>query len=145
MFNVCIRHKIFKLKKPRKCDRLLPWLVRNKHRHFTLLGPHKWLIPNYGGAWWAAICGAAQSRTQLKRLSSSSSIQPHTVGMNCMSILLPRRQYITGNNYKKSLIRESQTSISHLYKRQQHVSLISSGRKELKPWFEFFLTMESPI
>ena len=26
-----------------------------------------------GGAWWAAICGVAQSRTQLKRLSSSSS------------------------------------------------------------------------
>ena len=26
-----------------------------------------------GGAWWAAICGVAQSRTRLKRLSSSSS------------------------------------------------------------------------
>ena len=26
-----------------------------------------------GGAWWAAIYGVAQSRTQLKRLSSSSS------------------------------------------------------------------------
>ena len=26
-----------------------------------------------GGAWWAAVCGAAQSRTRLKRLSSSSS------------------------------------------------------------------------
>ena len=25
------------------------------------------------GAWWAAVCGAAQSRTRLKRLSSSSS------------------------------------------------------------------------
>ena len=25
-----------------------------------------------GGAWWAAICGVAQSRTRLKRLSSSS-------------------------------------------------------------------------
>ena len=28
-----------------------------------------------GGAWWAAICGVAQSRTRLKRLSSSSSSQ----------------------------------------------------------------------
>ena len=27
-----------------------------------------------GGACWAAVCGIAQSRTQLKRLSSSSSI-----------------------------------------------------------------------
>ena len=26
-----------------------------------------------GGAWWAAVCGVAQSRTWLKRLSSSSS------------------------------------------------------------------------
>ena len=29
--------------------------------------------PREGGAWWAAIYGVAQSRTQLKRLSSSSS------------------------------------------------------------------------
>ena len=29
--------------------------------------------PRDGGAWWAAICGVTQSRTQLKRLSSSSS------------------------------------------------------------------------
>ena len=30
--------------------------------------------PREGGAWWAAVCGVAQSRTRLKRLSSSSSI-----------------------------------------------------------------------
>ena len=29
--------------------------------------------PSDGGAWWAAIYGVAQSRTRLKRLSSSSS------------------------------------------------------------------------
>ena len=29
--------------------------------------------PGDGGAWWAADYGVAQSRTQLKRLSSSSS------------------------------------------------------------------------
>ena len=29
--------------------------------------------PRVGGAWWAAIYGVAQSRTRLKRLSSSSS------------------------------------------------------------------------
>ena len=28
--------------------------------------------PRDGGAWWAAVCGAAQSQTRLKRLSSSS-------------------------------------------------------------------------
>ena len=29
--------------------------------------------PKDGGAWWASVYGVAQSRTQLKRLSSSSS------------------------------------------------------------------------
>ena len=29
--------------------------------------------PRDGGAWWAAVCGVTQSRTRLKRLSSSSS------------------------------------------------------------------------
>ena len=28
--------------------------------------------PRDGGAWWASVCGVAQSRTRLKRLSSSS-------------------------------------------------------------------------
>ena len=32
-----------------------------------------WRIPRDGGAWCAAVYGVAQSRTQLKRLSSSSS------------------------------------------------------------------------
>ena len=31
--------------------------------------------PRDGGAWWAAIYAVAQSRTRLKRLSSSSSSQ----------------------------------------------------------------------
>ena len=29
--------------------------------------------PRDSGAWWAAICGVAQNRTRLKRISSSSS------------------------------------------------------------------------
>ena len=29
--------------------------------------------PSDGGAWWASVYGVAQSRTRLKRLSSSSS------------------------------------------------------------------------
>ena len=32
--------------------------------------------PRDGGAWWAAVYGVAQSRTRLKRLSSSSSTLP---------------------------------------------------------------------
>ena len=39
--------------------------------------------PRDGGAWWAAVPGVAQSRTQLKRLSSSSAFAcfcPHPRG-----------------------------------------------------------------
>ena len=32
--------------------------------------------PRDGGAWWAAVCGVTQSRTRLKRVSSSSSTDP---------------------------------------------------------------------
>ena len=40
--------------------------------------------PRDGGAWWAVVYGVAQSRTQLKRLSSSSSSTqwPINVGFN---------------------------------------------------------------
>ena len=34
-----------------------------------------------GGAWWAAVYGVAQSRTQLKQLSSSSSSDTDAVGL----------------------------------------------------------------
>ena len=33
--------------------------------------------PRDGGAWWAAVCGVAQSGTRLKRLSSSSRDNLH--------------------------------------------------------------------
>ena len=32
--------------------------------------------PRDGGAWWAAVYGVAQSRTRLKRLSSSRGSEP---------------------------------------------------------------------
>ena len=38
--------------------------------------------PRDGGAWWAAVCGVAQSRTRLKRLSSSSS-RPRLQSNSC--------------------------------------------------------------
>ena len=43
------------------------------------------------GAWWAAVYGVAQSRTRLKRLSSSSSTFPHSyvtvLGMCACSVV----------------------------------------------------------
>ena len=35
--------------------------------------------PMDGGAWWAAVCGVAQSQTRLKQLSSSRSSKPFPV------------------------------------------------------------------
>ena len=40
--------------------------------------------PRDGGAWWAAVYGVAQSRTRLKRFSSSSS----GYGAFCFHIML---------------------------------------------------------
>ena len=37
--------------------------------------------PRDGGAWWAAVCGVAQSRTRLKRLSSSRSRSRHSLDL----------------------------------------------------------------
>ena len=51
--------------------------------------------PRDGGAWWAAIYGVAQSRTRLKRLSSSSSsrtaLSPKCLRLDCgqKSAVLP--------------------------------------------------------
>ena len=41
--------------------------------------------PRDGGAWWAAVCGVAQSRTQLKWLSSSSSSSLMVYGASLVS------------------------------------------------------------
>ena len=50
--------------------------------------------PMDGGAWWAAVHGVAQSRTQLKRLSSSSrpseSHKPFCVGSKALISLTDR-------------------------------------------------------
>ena len=45
-------------------------LEKEMATHSSILA---WRIPGTGGAWWAAVYGVAQSRTRLKRLSSSSS------------------------------------------------------------------------
>ena len=46
--------------------------------------------PRDGGAWWAAVYGVAQSRTWLKRLSSSSSGQEY-LRRNGIAIIVNKR------------------------------------------------------
>ena len=60
--------------------------------------------PRDGGAWWAAISGVAQSRTQLKQLSSSSSsnmLRYH--GVTRKGIQVGHEAGLTGNPYTSSL------------------------------------------
>ena len=45
-------------------------LEKGMATHSSILA---WRIPMDRGAWWAAVYGVAQSRTRLKRLSSSSN------------------------------------------------------------------------
>ena len=42
--------------------------------------------PRDGGAWWAAVCGVAQSPTRLKQLSSSCSNVKDSSGLLTESI-----------------------------------------------------------
>ena len=55
--------------------------------------------PRDGGAWWAAIYGITQSRTRLKRLSSSSSSQGNklvtcnTLYMLCLHNITVERKF----------------------------------------------------
>ena len=42
--------------------------------------------PRDGGAWWAAIYGAAQSRTQLKQLSSNSKQEVARINNDILEI-----------------------------------------------------------
>ena len=40
--------------------------------------------PRDGGAWWAAVCGVAQSQTQLKRLRSSSMVTHSVLSLDTL-------------------------------------------------------------
>ena len=54
-----------------------------KPRSEKAMAPTPVLLPGESqgqGAWWAAVYGVAQSRTRLKRLSSSSSSKAKVVG-----------------------------------------------------------------
>ena len=88
--------------------------------------------PRDGGAWWAAVYGVAQSRTQLKRLSSSSKSKlqtPHKYSPSMNSLTFPywaRPPLIENSVFWDSLPRgkNSKYHIGCLYIEYQNVSLI---------------------
>ena len=55
--------------------------------------------PRDGGAWWAAVYGVAQSRTRLKRLSSSSSSFKVSFSVCYLLILIPFAHCLLGCNF----------------------------------------------
>ena len=62
--------------------------------------------PRDGGAWWAAVYGVAQSRTRLKRLSSSNSSKQHKLFSSSIRVQTSLRKY--RHLMRPSLIRLSQ-------------------------------------
>jgi len=53
-----------------------------------------WRIPGMGGAWWAAVCGVAQSQTRLKWLSSSSSSEHENFNMKLVYLIINWESYV---------------------------------------------------
>ena len=74
--------------------------------------------PRDGGAWWAAVYGVAQSRTRLKRLSSSSSREgsPTTDYKQFLSCQAKNRkqiaeQYIYAYKFTYTCLKERHTFV----------------------------------
>ena len=63
--------------------------------------------PRDGKAWWAAVYGVAQSRTRLKRLSSSSSSSSralYVLVQYTWSLSFKQKERIPGNQSNKELL-----------------------------------------
>ena len=69
-----------------------------------------WRIPGTGEAWWAAVYGVTQSRTQLKRLSSSSSSHQRTLTQK-VSMMTVQKIFLEFKTNKTCLEPILQTSI----------------------------------
>ena len=64
--------------------------------------------PRDRGAWWAAVYGVAQSRTQLKRLSSSSSkVNIPWYLLGCLTVYVKERHIPKGTGCEKALRQET--------------------------------------
>ena len=56
--------------------------------------------PRDSGAWWATVYGVTQSRTQLKRLSSSSSSNNQCYPTHLVTIMMTKSQLQVPSNLK---------------------------------------------
>ena len=79
--------------------------------------------PMDGGAWWATVHGVAQSRTRLKRLSSSNQLNEHEF-----------EQILEDSGGQRSLVQSMEWQrVGHNLVIEQHVSQVGI------PFFFFFL------
>ena len=67
-----------------------------------------------GGAWWAAVSGVAQSRTRLKRLSSSSSRMSFPGGSAVKECAAMRETWVRFLGQEDALEKEMATHSSTL-------------------------------
>ena len=66
--------------------------------------------PRDGGAWWANVCGVAQSQTRLKRLSSSNSSSIPISGLSALLLYSFCHSYLT----RASLVAQSVNNLPEM-------------------------------
>ena len=81
-----------------------------------------------GGAWWAAVCGVAQSRTWLKQLSSSSSSSSDYITSSWMKTSRGILFLSPSDAFVRSFLYLFYTLIKLLHKSSEWSSLVSG------PW-----------
>ena len=97
--------------------------------------------PRNGGAWWAAVSGVAQSRTRLKRLSSSSSIQEwFGIFIHYVRIIIVNLLNVTTQSYDNVIDYISYAVQLYLYYLSYTWKFIT-----LNPLHLFYLSSHSPL
>ena len=92
--------------------------------------------PGDGGTWWAAVCGVAQSRTRLKRLSSSSSSSWSLVkydglrsNAEYLLVLFKVRLHVLGSFYPEKVQVQMSGLVEGL---KESMSLVSGSQKGIR-------------
>ena len=79
--------------------------------------------PRDRGAWWAAVCGVAQSRTRLKRLSSSREAQQlHDLLQFCLGSISSTWAGDQRQSFSSSLPARHTSSLERMWRHQKKAS-----------------------